>query len=60
MQGRDRLLDQRLLVLGVGVPHPQVLPALLLNAGDAADREVRGVGVGGEPDGCKVSLTTPP
>jgi len=49
--GRDRLLDQRLLVLGVGVPHPQVLPPLLLDPGDVADREVGGVRAGGELEG---------
>jgi len=40
---RDRLLHQRLRgrVLAVGVAHPEVFPALLGDAGDVADRDVR-------------------
>jgi hypothetical protein len=55
--GRDWLLDERLLVLGVGVPHPQVhnsgdlRRSARLDAGDVADREIRGVGAGGEAEG---------
>ena len=50
---RDRLLHQHLrsCVLGVGIPHPEVLPALLVDPGDPADDEAGGVRAGGELEG---------